>query len=177
MTMEERMERVASEALEHLFDAELHYERGSAVVYRTGSEGDLIGSGAGTVRGPRMHGQIRWSFYAAECAFDPNGTTRPTSDNLCRTGPGGFIELEDGAKVWFEARGFGMRLQARAPIWQLTSALRFATDDPRYGWLDDSVGIWEGDFDEERQRSFYRAYVKTPRSDDELHSRADATGR
>jgi hypothetical protein len=159
--------------LDHLFDAELHYEAGSEVVYRTEAEGELIGSGAGSIRGSKLRGSIRWSFYAAECAFDPSGATRPTNDSLCRTGPGGVIELEDGARIWFEARGYGLRLQARAPIWQLTAALRFATQDPRYGWLNESVGIWEGDFDEARQRSFYRAYLKTARSADAAHASAD----
>lgn len=109
-----------SESLEHLFDAELHYVGGSAVAYRT-DEGDLIGSGAGTVRGPKLSGTIRWSFYAAECAFDPSGAARATGDSICRTAPGGLLELDDGAKVWFEARGFGMRRTGRPtgyPQWR-----------------------------------------------------------
>ncbi|MCI0691971.1 hypothetical protein L0337_08185 [candidate division KSB1 bacterium] len=49
--------------LGHLFDAELQYKSGmDAVVPIDNREGDLIGSGEGTVAGEKIRGSIRWSL-------------------------------------------------------------------------------------------------------------------
>ena len=56
-----------STTLEHLFDADLAYRDDfETVVGGEDREGVIIGSGNGTVRGPRIRGSIRWSFYAHE---------------------------------------------------------------------------------------------------------------
>jgi hypothetical protein len=46
--------------LEHLFDAELTYRLGMAPLARHG-EGQLVGSGDGSVHGRRVRGALRWT--------------------------------------------------------------------------------------------------------------------
>lgn len=49
-------------ALRHLFDAELEYRSGMAPI-ATDGEGQLIGSGEGTVSGEALDGTIRWTLF------------------------------------------------------------------------------------------------------------------
>ena len=48
-------------------------------------------------------------------------------------------------------------------MWRLTMALQFATDDERYQWLNTTLGIWEGEFDEKVGQARYRAYAAVNR--------------
>lgn len=140
--------------LEHLFDAELHYRQDiEPVVSSEGREGELIGSGDGTVNGGRLIGRLRWSMFAADCVFrvDGSGTGNPAV----------VLETEDGATIWIEGKGYGLRRESAAPNWRLTASLRFQTDDPRYRWLDNAFGIWEGVFDEDARHARYRAFLQT----------------
>src|SRR6266849_5573436 len=102
--------------LQHLFDAELQYQLGMETVLPAESwEGDLIGSGEGRVTGARIRGTIRWSMYAASCPYRADGRQYPSTgrtdegDHLCRATPRGFIKTDDGATIWFDAHGFGLR--------------------------------------------------------------------
>jgi hypothetical protein len=151
-------------ALEHLFDAELAYKEGmDAVVPQADREGTLIGSGDGVVRGAKIRGRMRWSFYSAACLY-PAARARfavPKGQHLCKVNPGGVIETEDGARVFFDAKGYGLRgYDPQQPSrYVLTMSLRFATDDARYAWLNSVLGLWEGRFDEASGRATYTAYV------------------
>jgi hypothetical protein len=33
-------------------------------------------------------------------------------------------------------------------MWKVASAIRFATDHPAYGWLNEVLALYEGEFDE-----------------------------
>jgi hypothetical protein len=147
-----------------LFDTELRYRPDMGpVVSAEDHEGELIGSGEGTVRGERIRGTIRWTFYSVNCVLPKvlTGAPLPPGLHLCRENPGGYIDTEDGARIWFDARGFGLRgPDPRRPhVWRLTMGIQFATDDPRYAWLSTTLGLWEGEFNEKVGLSWYRAYA------------------
>ncbi len=155
----------AQRHLEHLFDAELRYKSDMDVVVPVeGREGELIGSGEGTVTGEKIRGTVRWSFFAANCAYllVKAGVEPPPGQHLCYTNPGGVIQTEDGAQIWFDAKGYGLRGydEAQPHKWRLTMALQFNTDDERYRWLNTTLGVWEGRFDEKTGHARYRAYVQ-----------------
>ena len=149
--------------LEHLFDAELQYRQEiMPVAPSEGREGELIGSGDGIAEGGKLAGRLRWSMFAAECPFRPDGADRNGyGDHVCTTNPAFVLETEDGATIWFDAKGFGLRRENARPNWVLTASLRFQTEDTRYSWLNDVSGLWEGVFDEEAQHASYRAFVQT----------------
>jgi len=89
----------------HLFDAELRYTDDTTAVVRPDCrEGQLIGNGTGDLRGELLNGELRWSFYAADCAYLAlrAGFSQPV-DELCRTHPGGEIHTEDVAVIRWPA--------------------------------------------------------------------------
>jgi hypothetical protein len=152
---------------EPLFDAELEYRTDMpAVMPAEGREGKLLGSGDGRVEGPRIRGTVRFSFYEEGCPLDPGFLEAPADaklaegDYLCKTNPGGIIETDDGATIQFDAEGFALRLEAEAPIWKLASAIRFATDHPAYGWLNDVLAIYEGEFNERTGHASWRVVAR-----------------
>ena len=156
--------RRAGPALEHLFDADLVYKPGMAdVVPATDREGVLIGSGDGVVSGSKLRGRIRWTLYSSACLYPAvrAGLPAPAGQHLCKVNPGGVIETEDGAEIWFDANGYGLRGYdpAEPSRYVLTMSLRFNTADSRYAWLNAVLGVWEGRFDERSGRASYTAYV------------------
>lgn len=160
--------------LEHLFDTELRYQPDMPVVVPAeGREGELIGSGDGAVTGEKLRGKIRWSMFSADCAYllVKAGVTPSPGQHLCTTNPGGVIETDDGAQIWFDARGHGLRGYdaSRPHLWHLTMALQFSTTDERYRWLNTTLGVWEGEFDENTAQAHYWAYAQvTPNRVEEL---------
>ncbi len=151
--------------LQHLFDVELAYKSDmDVVVPDENREGDLIGSGEGTVTGENVKGTIRWSMYSADCAYllVKAGIQPEPGQHICTTNPGGVIETEDGAQIWFDAKGYGLRGYDKdhPNLWRLTMALQFSTQDARYTWLNTTLGVWEGQFDEQTGRAHYRAYAQ-----------------
>ena len=160
--------------LEPLFEAELRYTSSSpdeAIIPPDDRDGEYIGSGTGTVRGEKISGRLHWSFYAADCSYllVLDGREVPPDRHLCRANPGGVIETEDGAKIEYDARGYGLRGYdpARPHLWRLTMALHFRTDDERYAWLDGGLGIWEGEFDETTKTASYRAFLQGSAGEEE----------
>lgn len=159
--------RDVSLGLEPLFEAELRYTSESpadAVIAPEGREGVYIGSGDGTISGEILQGTIRWSFYSADCVYllVRSGEEVPPGQHLCYENPGGFIETNDGARIRFDAKGYGLRGfdSARPHLWRLTMALQFSTEDARYAWLNTRLGVWEGQFNEQTQSANYRAYLQ-----------------
>ena len=148
--------------LEHLFDAELQYQGDiDPVVTSEGREGELIGNGDGSANGARLAGRLRWSMFVADCVFRLDGSpTSSNGDHVCTTNPALVLETDDGATIWIDAKGYGLRRESAAPNWRLTASLRFQTDDPRYRWLDNAFGIWEGVFNEDAGHARYRAFLQ-----------------
>ncbi len=146
---------------EMLFKAVLQYRSESvtyAVVPAEGHEGDFLGSGDGTVTGDRLHGTMRWSAWSGNCLYPliRKGQKVPDKLHLCTFNPSGFIETNDGARIRFDARGYGLRSPER---YRVSTTLAFSTEDPRYAWLVKVLGIMAGDFDEKTGRATWTVYV------------------
>jgi hypothetical protein len=43
--------------------------------------------------------------------------------------------------------------------WAVAATLRFESRHERYRWLENALGVWEGEFDAETHRARYRAYL------------------
>jgi hypothetical protein len=71
------------------------------------------------------------------------------------------IETDDGAQIWFDAKGFGLRgYDPTEPgRYVLTMSLRFSTEHRRYTWLNSVLGFWEGRFNERTGSASYAAYL------------------
>ena len=83
--------------LAHLFDAELVYRSEMAPLTREG-EGELIGSGDGSVVGDSIAGALAWTL------FEQPGRLS------CAMNPVALIETDDGARVhWKLAGSLGVR--------------------------------------------------------------------
>jgi hypothetical protein len=135
--------------LEHLFDAELAYRPGVSPIAEHGA-GLLIGSGDGSVQGPKLRGTLRWTLF------------EEPGELVCAMHPIVVIETDDGVGIAVEGRGYARRSQPHDRCWRVAAALSFSTPDSRYAWLDGTLGLWEGEFDAERHRVQYRAFVQTP---------------
>jgi hypothetical protein len=147
--------------LEPLFKADLQYRSESeedAVVAAEGREGAYIGSGDGTATGDRLRGAVRWSLWSGDCLYPlvRNGQSVPEGLHLCTINPAGFIETQDGARIRFDGRGYGLR---GPEIYQTNLTLVFSTEDARYTWLTKLLGVMEGEFDEKAGRASWNVYV------------------
>jgi len=134
--------------LEHLFDAELQYQPGMEPIVARDRAGELVGSGDGTLAGPKLAGTLRWTLYESP------------GDLVCAMDPIAEIETKDGARIRLEARGYGRRQSRQDRTWSVAATLRFESEDERYRWLNDVLGVWEGEFDADAHRARYRAYVQ-----------------
>ena len=112
--------------LEHLFDAELAYRSEMEPVTKDG-EGELIGSGDGTVAGPAIAGQLAWTLFE-----------RP-GKLVCAVNPVAVIETDGGERVRIEARGFGRRENEASRRWAVAATLRFESEHEIAGWRTRSV--------------------------------------
>lgn len=147
--------------LEHLFDAAIHLTSESpddAVVPPDGREGVYLGSGGGVATGQRVHGKLRFSFYSGNCLYPQIRRGEPVPDDLhlCTINPGGYIESDDGARIAFDGKGYGLRSPER---YRVSMTLAFRTDDTRYTWLNSMLGVMDGDFDEKAGRSTWHVYA------------------
>lgn len=114
---------------------------------------------------------MRFSMYSADCPLDPGYLDRPeetariTGNHVCTVNPGALLETHDGALVQMDIKGFGLRLQSRAPMWSVKGALRMHSDDDRYRWVNEHLYLLEGDFDESTGRGRYRVYGRNDGAD------------
>ena len=129
-----------------------------AVVPPEGREGAYLGSGDGIVTGERLRGTLRWSFDSGNCLYPliRRGQSVPDDLHLCTLNPGGFIDSDDGARIRFDGKGYGLRSPER---YRVSMTLVFATEDVRYLWLTRVLGVMEGEFDEKSGRSTWRVYI------------------
>jgi hypothetical protein len=147
--------------LEALFEADLQYRSESesdAVVDAEGREGTYVGSGDGTAIGDRLRGTVRWSLWSGNCLYPlvRSDQSVPEGLHLCTINPAGFIETQDGARIRFDGRGYGLRSSEK---YQTNLTLVFGTEDDRYQWLTKVVAVMEGEFDEKTGRATWNVYV------------------
>jgi len=151
--------------LEHAFDFDLQAVPGKEPFVSTKNrEGAFIVNGTGTVKGETIHGKIKMSFFAIDCAYllVQAGRDPGPGQHLCKESDGGVIETEDGARIAFDTRGYGLRgADPSFPKrWRLAMGVQFSTTDKRYEWLNTAFGFWEGQFDEETGKASYKGYVR-----------------
>ncbi len=147
--------------LEALFKADLEYRSDSqsdAVVTAEEREGVYIGSGDGTVIGDRVRGTVHWSLWSGNCLYPVvrSGQSVPEGLHLCTINPSGFIETQDGGRIRFDGRGYGLRNPEK---YQTNLTLVFGTDDARYEWLTKVVAVMNGEFDEKTGRAIWNVYI------------------
>src|SRR6266542_1207283 len=108
---------VASDVLRRLFTAVLQFRSASPAdaVVDAPDQGAYIGSVDGTVEGNEVRGTVSWSLYAGDCFYPliRAGQSVPDDLHLCTLSPGGFIDTEDGARIRFDGRGYGLRSPKR----------------------------------------------------------------
>lgn len=123
------------------------------VVDPSDAPGQLLGNGTGRIEGPHLNGELRWSFFEEDCAWDPGvvaGEPIPGENlrrSVCRTYPRGVIDTDDGARIQFEAQGFAIRREGD-PIWTVGSTVRFVTNADAYQWLTGVLAAYDGTFNE-----------------------------
>jgi hypothetical protein len=146
----ERSNTALKNNLEPLFEIELQYKEAlEAVTSPEGRIGQYLGSGGGTIKGQKLNGTIRWDLYEIV------GETR------CQTNFAGIIETDDGARIQFDAKGFGMVPDRSKPNkWYMVNAIQFDSEDRRYDWLNMVLALWDGEFDMETYRHFYQVYTR-----------------
>jgi len=151
--------------IEPLFRAILQYQSESqpdAVFAAEPHEGAYIGRGDGTVTGDRLRGKIRWSLWSGNCLYPlaRSGQPVPEGLHLCTMNPTGFIETQDGARIRFDGRGYGLRSSKK---YRTSLTLVFGTEDARYTWLTKTLGVMEGEFDEQAGRATWNVFVPAHR--------------
>ena len=149
------------DGLVHLFDATVQFTSEApedAVVSPDGREGVYLGSGDGIATGDRVRGGLRWSFYSGNSLYPHirRGDAVPDRLNLCTLNPGGYIESDDGARIAFDGKGYGLRSPEQ---YRVSMTMTFRTDDARYAWLNRLLGVMAGEFDETTGRAAWHVYV------------------
>ncbi|MCH7662824.1 MAG: DUF3237 family protein [Chloroflexi bacterium] len=158
------MQEIRGTRLIHLFDARLQYQSDmEAVVPGENREGVLIGVGHGVVTGDEMRGKIRWVLYSGNCdyVYVQAGIEPPPGQHLCTVNPGGVIKTDDGAEIWFDAKGYGLRGadETDPHMWTLTMAVQFKTADERYVWLNNTLGTIISRFDEKSGSALWQIHM------------------
>ena len=156
---------VGKSELEYLFDFELHATPDNKpYISAQGREGSFITNSVGTLTAGKIRGKIRMSFFALDCAYllVQAGRDPGPGQHLCKENDGGVIETEDGARISFDTKGYGLRgADPSFPRhWRLAMAVQFSTTDKRYSWLNTAFGFWEGQFDEEKGAVNYKGYIR-----------------
>lgn len=105
---------VQNERLEHLFRLDLQFQWEMLPLSAQDSgEGEYIGSGDGTAKGPRIQGSVRWDLFEKR------------EETLCRSNLIGVIETDDGAQIRFDSRGFFIQPDRSNPNQWITSSSVF----------------------------------------------------
>ena len=84
----------------------------------------------------RCEGRVSGSFRAAN-------HPRRRSDGPYVMNMQGFIQTDDGAVIMTDFQGYGRAYPAGRR--QVVGAVRHVTDDPRYMWLNDGIGVISGE--------------------------------
>jgi hypothetical protein len=132
-----------------------------AVVPADGREGVYIGTAGGKVEGKKLSGTMRTSVFSGDCPVPGirKGAEPPKGLHLCTLNPGGIIETQDGARIRFDGKGYGLSSPEK---YRVSMTIAFATDDPRYQWLTPMLGAMEGEFDLKAGTAIWNVYL--PRS-------------
>ncbi len=134
--------------MKHIVDMELQHTGEASVSPLWPKDGELAGGGEGKALGPLVKGKLRWSLY------------ENTISAGCSMQIPGEITTDDGALIRFEARGHGMVPDPQKPSqWKVGGAFRFQTEDKRYAWLNTTLAMWDGTFNADTGKAFYKLYT------------------
>ncbi len=111
-----------------------------------GKFGIYLGRGDGTIDGQLISGTVEWALFEEQ------------GENTCDAYFVGTITTPNDAIVGFEILGFFKR-EENSDKWTLSSGIRFSTDDPALRFIDDRLGLIEGQFDMERYEHDYRIFM------------------
>ena len=111
--------------------------------------GPFLGGGDGTINGPRLKGSVRWDFY------------EDIGETFCTNSIAGYIDTGDGARINLVTRGHALVPdKTRQPnSCSMTHSVLFTTDDERYQWLNNQLGVWNGEFNFGTYEHNYKAYA------------------
>lgn len=72
-----------------------------------------------------------------------------------------MIETDDGAEIWFDAKGYGLRgADVTEPhMWTLTMAVQFKTASEKFAWINTNLGVLVSRFDETIGSALWQIYV------------------
>jgi hypothetical protein len=130
-----------------------------AVVPADGREGVYIGSADGKVEGKKLSGTMRISMFSGDCPVPGmrRGAEPPKGLHLCTVNPGGIIETQDGARIRFDGKGYGLFSPEK---YRVSMTMAFATDDHRYQWLTPMLGAMEGEVDLKAGTATWNVYLR-----------------
>ncbi len=113
--------------------------------------GPHLGGGDGTINGPKLKGSVRWDFY------------EEIGETFCTNTIAGYIDTEDGARINLVTRGHALvpDKASQPDSWSMTHSVLFTTDDERYQWLNNQLGVWNGEFNFGTYEHTYKAYNNT----------------
>lgn len=136
--------------LEHLFDMELEYRQGMHRVFPDkGKIGEYLGSGEGSVFGPKVNGVVRWDLFEEE------------NDFICGSNLRGILKTDDGFEISFDSIGHFMKPDRDRPTrWVTSASVHFQTDARRYAFLNDNLALWHGEMDMGTFRHSYKVFLQ-----------------
>ena len=114
-----------------------------------GRVGQYLASGQGTADGAQLEGTVSWDLFE-----DQEDETIHPSDMA------GHIHTTDGASISFQTLGVFIPENDAKTRWQQSAAMRFHTDDERYGWLNGVLATMDGSFDYDTMTHRYHVSVK-----------------
>jgi len=115
--------------LDHLFDANWHYDLLHEVGSTDGGDGQVYGQGTGILSG-RVNGTARWANYPRL----RGGYAFPEAR--------GTVDVGDGGFVLFSLTGMSSITDGKG-----VHVMLFRTDDERYQWLNTVIAVGEGSVD------------------------------
>ena len=138
---------MADTNLKQLFEIYLKYDKEIDPVSMDGKVGKYIGSGMGKVEG-QINGKVHWTLFEAQ------------SPLLCASNLFGTITTDDDVEIKFDTMGFFRRPDNGSHLWQNSSGVNFETEDERYEWLTEVLGVWEGELDMKAYEHRYQVYAR-----------------
>ena len=140
---------MSEKQLQHLFEIRLKYNPDTPPVSMNGKVGEYIGSGEGTIKGLKINGKAHWTLFEAQ------------NETVCQSNLFGVMTTDDDAEIKFDTMGFFRRPDEGSHIWGNSSGVSFDTEDDRYQWLNDVMGVWEGEFDSKSYLHRYQVYARS----------------
>jgi hypothetical protein len=113
-----------------------------------GQEAAGFGQGEGQVTGRHLAGSLVWANHP-----------RRREDGVWCPDLHGAITTDDGARILLTLQGYSLELDTPTVRRALVVAVRFAAQHERYRWLNSTLGVAEGEIDEETEAWWVEVYA------------------